>query len=165
MGVGGWKNGQYIPGTTVGQGEVELPKPAWPTPEQQRQDLHWTSRVPRPVKGDCEDYLLAGRQEVWDAAEARRQQYQDGVAERRVEREQAAHAQRAKDDERFAALQRQAAERREEELRLNHLAAGGTNETWASEGPAILAEDRKRRTLEGTPQIRSLIGPRELIAG
>lgn len=160
-----WKNGLYIPSTTVGQGEVDLPKPAWPSPEDQRQDLHWTTRVPRPVAGDCEPYLLSGRQQAWDEAEQRRQRYEDGVAERRAEREERERETRARESAAFDALQEQAAERRVEQLRLNHLSAGGTNGTWAAEKDAILAEDRKRRTLEGTPQIQSLISPRQMVVG
>ena len=63
MDVKQWTNGEFNPLAPTEGAFEPVPVP-WPTTEQQRQEYGWTTRAPRPVAGDCPDYLLADRKSV-----------------------------------------------------------------------------------------------------
>jgi hypothetical protein len=157
-----WKAGEFNP---LGPDEVTIePKPrTWPTPEQQRQEYGWTARFPRPVAGDCPDYLLADRQQVWDTAEAKRTETEAHLAQRRAERAAAEQSQRVVSAKAYAEKQNAAAMHRENELHAIHLQQGGTEMTWQAEKDEILKADRRQRTLGAEPPVRSLIDVRQVI--
>lgn len=136
--------------------------PRWPTPEEQHQALHWTRRVPRPKAGDCADYLLAGRQEAWDESEAKRLAYEQGVAERRAERESAAAQAEAERTKAFEASEAEKAKQRESVLRGQYLSVpGNTQESWTRDRARVLSDDAVTRMR--TAQSGALISPAAML--
>ena len=153
-----WQNGEFNPAYGAAASTTE-PVTQWPTPEEQRQDLHWTARVARPKAGDCADFLLAGRQEAWDESEAKRLAYEQGVAERRAERESAAAQAKAQHDAEFAAREAKRAEQLEADARARYLAAGGAN--WEEDRDAVLQREVLRRM--ESHQSGALISPAQML--
>lgn len=66
-----------------------------------------------------------------------------------IDRLQSERAKREEMTRRYEAGQAKQGEFREAELRTRFLANGGTTAQWEREKAAILAEDRRRRTLDG----------------
>jgi hypothetical protein len=60
-----WHNGEFNPTHGKAAGTIESVTMPWPTPEQMTQELASTAHVPRPLSGNCEGYLYAGRQQLW----------------------------------------------------------------------------------------------------
>jgi hypothetical protein len=103
-----WQNGEFVSAFAPAVSTVPLALPSWPTQEQQQQDFHWTRKHARPRAGDCETWLLEGRQAQWDEAEAQRLSYEEGRRERQQARE--TNAQAVKAAHRAAYAQRQEAD-------------------------------------------------------
>jgi hypothetical protein len=139
----------------------------WPNELPRGANFFWTRTVPRPTRETWPHRLptLEAAQANWDEAANKVKAYEAGVAERRQARERQQQEQRDAAHAPFLAKQEAAAKARKGELRASFLAAGGSAQDWEREGPGIVAEDRRRRTLEGSPQIQSLIGPRQMVAG
>lgn len=160
-----WQGGEFNPTFGVATGAVApTPKP-WPTPEQQRGNPNWTAKMPRPKADDgaCPDYVLEGRQQVWDAAEEKRQEREAHHAEWRAGQEQRKREASAVHEAEFERRQEAAAAAREAELRAVYFANGGTPTGWEAEREAILAADRQQRTLEGSAGSQSLIDVKRFI--
>jgi hypothetical protein len=160
-----WHAGEFVPayGAAVGTGEPA--SKSWPMPEQRIDDPFWTATVARPASGDCPDYLLAGRQSLWDEAETKRVERERLMAQDRAEREKDDRARKSAEDAALVAKQEAIAARREEELRGAFLAAGGSEATWLEERGEILKEDRKRQAFTGASAPQSLISPAQMVHG
>lgn len=155
-----WKSGEFNPNAGPAAGTTE-PVTRWPSPEQQRQDIAWTVRVPRPKAGDCADYLLGGRQEQWDESEAKRLAHEAAIAEMRAERAAVKEKAAVERDAAFQAAEVEKAKQREEHARIRYLAAGGSD--WEQDKDAVLRAEVLRRMDDH--QGGALISPREMVLG
>lgn len=155
-----WRGGEFNPIYGAAAGTTE-PATRWPSPEEQRQDLHWTAHTPRPQAGDCADFLLAGRQEQWDEGEAQRQKHEAAVAEMRAERESADEKAKAERDAEFAAREARLAAVQEGLLRARYLSSGGTLEGWERDRDRVLSNDAMKRM--ESYQGGALISPAEML--
>lgn len=160
-----WRSGEFVPayGVATGATTGPMPKP-WPTPEQQRGDIGWTARIPRPVAGDCEPYLLAGRQEQWDEAEGKREAYEKRGAEMRQERETAEAEAAAERKKAYQATEAKKAKDAEDLARGAYLASGGTTEGWQRDRERVLADAAMERFEQHQRRGGSLISREAMLA-
>ena len=137
---------------------TDAPARAWPSELERQRDFFWTATVPRPDGGTwaLRFPTLAEAQAIWDEAEAKRLRYEAGIQERQAERDRRDSKAKAQREADWLARQQATSGAREGELRGAYLASGGTPAGWEAEGPQILADDRRRRTLDGVGATRSL---------
>jgi hypothetical protein len=121
----------------------------WPDEYTRTTSSSWTLQYPRPEKGDgTSEVALKIRQEQWDASEALRQKGAKRVAEIHAEqeakvqaqRDAAAAAQKARDEERLAALTK--------ELRAGYFREPGATDEGFKAAHSDLLEARRRKSAD-----------------
>lgn len=157
-----WRGGEFNPTYGAAAGTTEQAKP-WPTPEEQAQNIAWTVRIPRPKTGDCADYLLTGRQEQWDAAEAQRQTHEAAVAEMRAERSSATEKAEAERVQVFQAAEAEKVKRTEDIARMTFIASGGTQAEWEVNRDRLMADLAAERAEQSRRRGGALISPAAML--